>query len=153
MFCLTWPFQTSCARSGAAATTASAKARQNAVVRPVIAVSSMRRRRLVAEGARFLQIGMPEVAERLGEHGRLLLGGGDVDDQLGGALHDLGDEVGEIDRIVVLQMGADEIVDLAVQAFGHGSLRFKAAGSVPRIAAPRLEIRRGAPTRRGGPVR
>src|SRR5215469_17389913 len=82
-------------------------------------LASMRRRRLVTEGARLLQIGMPEMADRLGEHRRLVLGGRDVDNELGGALHDLGDELGKVDRIVVLQVRADELVDLAVQALGH----------------------------------
>src|SRR5215475_3271984 len=86
----------------------------------------MRGVRLLAERAGLLQVRMAEMADRGGEHGGLLFGRDDVGDQLGGAFDDAGDQVVEIDLLVVLQVLLDELVDLAVQALGHWSPRWVA---------------------------
>src|SRR4030081_1933112 len=62
---------------------------------------------------------MAQMPDRLRDGLGLLLRGSNVRDQLGGALNDLGDQVIEVDRMVVLQAGTDKFIDLAVQALGH----------------------------------
>src|SRR5579883_2925646 len=76
---------------------------------------------LLAEGADLFEIGIAEVADRGGEHLGLLLLGRRVGDQLGGALDDPRHQLAEIDRIVVLEMRFDKLVDLAMQALCHRS--------------------------------
>src|SRR3977135_2806868 len=80
----------------------------------------------------------------------LFLRGSNVRDQLGGAFDDLGDQVIEVDRMVVLQAGTDKFIDLAVQALGHPhqspATKRLSRGRLVRVApgARRLRSRHGA---------